>query len=124
MNFPERVGAQDEASIHWTKAADRNALGQVDQLYFLLVENLLHGVGLVGGERDARIFQVEIETIDFQRLGAHKSPSGKLNRTDYLTFVLELVEHSGAGFRGSLRSKNIPARAEHEERLRSSPGRG
>src|ERR1017187_5420859 len=63
--------AQNETAIHWTESTDRDALSEIDDLYFLLVEDLLHRVTLISCKSDARVFEVEVEAIELQRLGAH-----------------------------------------------------
>src|ERR1035441_3933546 len=63
--------AQNDTAIHWTESTDRDALSEIDDLYFLLVEDLLHRVTLISCKSDARVFEVEVEAIELQRLGAH-----------------------------------------------------
>lgn len=81
------MGPQNKKSIHGAETPDRNALRQVYQFGFLLRDDFLHGIALIGSQRDARIFEVEVEAIDFQRLGRHSSRSGSQIPPEYTTVL-------------------------------------
>jgi hypothetical protein len=61
-----RLGTEHETPIDWTETLDGDAFCKINQFHLLLGDDLPHCVALVAGERDSRVFEVQIQAVDLE----------------------------------------------------------